>query len=834
MNSSKTSATQFANAVFSFFGHNPSNPYWALVALTMRKLSHLEIVENLPEDDGVLVLDEITPYFAQKGSVREMHVVCRPKDVDKIREILDTFRGYEAHDNGTSILTRNQWERSILLNFASELIKLDEEWFQSNFESCFNFLVHRIFATGRFDEFSQPIQLSELVGYISNSIAPDAKVVYNPFSGMSSYALYMPKNAYYIGEERLSLIAAIANLRLFAESIQGEVRIADAVMSGNLRADLIVSTPPFGVRIQPESVHFAIDRVMTTEEFILHKSLSQSVPAIIVVPRGFNYRKNSSERLRQDLVESGELDMVINLPEKIFTNTAIGTSIYVLNPDHNHQGSVRFIDGTRSYIEQSRTRVLDVESVVNIIDNGRTKSKLVTVEDLKKNDYNLSPERYFSDDIQVPEGMKLMKMSELGEIFKQSCNTLPAEGKFVNFGALKNQNPIKVYSADDFEETELPNRRSLNLVHSGLLFFGGRGNLGICISSEGEPLFTYPDYINFVPDDEVVLPQYVIMQFNEEYVKEQLIGIQSGRMPNDVFQNIRILVPSIEIQRKSIEDYQGRLIADLGLEVNNLKTHQANEFERNMHLRKHALKQVLNEVVPASRRIANFISSQDGDFNKKSVVAQRSQATLEDYAQKLFRNMEKIQSLISALTDDEKYPEAITFDFHYFLADYRHNKITEDKFTFSFIGESHFLDEEPELPEIPEDGSQVYIASTTLTVRIAPAQMVTVLDNIIANAVNHGFTDPSRKDYNVHVKFRNILSDEKEMLEISILNNGNKLPSGVTPEKVFTWGVGSGTGLGSWQAKNIIEHYGGSIELLQHDDAPDGFIVEYRIVLPMN
>ena len=845
MTSAKTPAAQFANAVDFFFGHNPSNPYWTLVALAMRKVGHLEIVESIPEEDGVLILDENAPFCPQIGLASEMHVVCRPSEPDRIKDILAIFRANEVHMNGGSIFSRTQWERSILLNFASTLIKLDDKWLSDNFDKCFAVLVRRAFANSRLEEFIQPGGLVKVLGHIVETIAPNAKVVYNPFSGMSSYALHIPNGAIYYGEEINSLVAAIANLRLYVKRINGVVYNINAVNEHDYDADLIVSTPPFGLRVRPSDVQFPLERVFTAESLVLRKCLKRSIPAVIVVPRGFNFRKDSASSVRQELIESWNLDMIINLPERIFSNTAIGTTIYVLNPKHGHKGYVRFIDATKTFSNDFHIRILDTESIINTIDNGGDKSKLVSIDAIRENEYNLSPERYFSEDIFVPAGMTLKKMSELGDIIQAPVSTIHGDGKLVNFSVLKNPNPIKIYRPKDFENVEIPMSRHLSLIHSGLLFFGGRGNLGICISTEGETLYTYSDYINFVPDETVVLPQYLLIQFQEEYVREQLPGTTVGCMPIDVFLNIRVLLLPLEAQKRVVEEYQERLIAELGLEVSNLRTQQANEFERNMHVRKHALKQILNEVVPATRRVATFIDSHDGDFRKTDIIAARSNATLNDYTQKLYRNVEKIQRLVSSLTDDvfddktnkKIYSKAETFDFSQFMASYSQRKITGDKYRLIFLGESNLYDDEMEIPMDLKPGEKSILSAPTLTAHMSPTEMETVLDNLIANATEHGFTDKSRQDslyYCVKVLFRNVLDKDRNMLEVRVMNNGAKLPVGMSSDKVFTWGIGRGTGLGSWQVKNIIEHYGGSVEFIQYDDAPDGYNIEYRILIPMS
>lgn len=842
MTSSKTFTSQFSNAVDYFFGHNPSNPYWALVVLAMRKVGKLEIVEEVLDKEGVVVLDENTAYY--RGEEPDAHIVCHPNNPERIDGILETFRKFESHIQTGSIFFRNQWDRNILLSFASSLIELDDQWLSDNFDKCFAVLVRRAFANTHLDDFIQPGDLVKVLGHIVKAIAPNAKVVYNPFSGMSSYALHIPEGATYIGEEINTLVAAIANLRLYVNGINGTVHNINAVNDHDYNADLIVSTPPFGLRVRPSDVQFPLERVFTAEALVLKKSLKRSIPAVVVVPRGFNIQRDSALSVRQELIESGILDMIINLPEKIFSNTAIGTSIYVLNPNHNHKGYVRFIDASKLYSGDIHIRLLDTDAIFATIDNGGDKSKLVSVNEIRDNDYNLSPERYFSEDIVVPEGMVLKKISELGEIIQVKATTIPSEGKFVNFSVLKNPNPIKIYRPKDFENVEIPMNRHLNLIRSGLLFFGGRGNLGICVSTEGDTLYTYSDYINFAPDEDAVLPQYLLIQLQEEYVREQLLGTTIGRMPIDVFLNIRVLLPSLDAQKRVVEEYQERLISGLGLEVSNLKTQQANEFERNMHLRKHALKQILNEVVPATRRVAAFIDSQDGDFRKTDIIAARSKATLNDYTQKLYRNVEKIQRLVSSLTDDvfddktnkKIYQEAETFDFSQFMASYSQRKITGDKYRLIFLGESNLYDAEMEIPTESKPGEKFILSSPTLTAHISPTEMETVLDNLIANATEHGFTDKSRQDslyYCVKVLFRNVLDKDRNMLEVRVMNNGATLPVGMSPDKVFTWGIGRGTGLGSWQVKNIIEYYGGSVEFIQYDDAPDGYNIEYRILIPM-
>ena len=124
--------------------------------------------------------------------------------------------------------------------------------------------------------------------------------------------------------------------------------------------------------------------------------------------------------------------------------------------------------------------------------------------------------------------------------------------------------------------------------------------------------------------------------------------------------------------------------------------------------------------------------------------------------------------------------------------------------------------------------------SPDLLIRFSQRDLEFVFENIISNAKRHGFTDAQRKDYVVRIEFGNFIdADGMEKVYIRFFNNGNKLPSGMNPQKVFDWGVGNGSGLGGWHLKRIVEHFGGSITFQEIENSIDGYSVEYEIIVPL-
>lgn len=117
-------------------------------------------------------------------------------------------------------------------------------------------------------------------------------------------------------------------------------------------------------------------------------------------------------------------------------------------------------------------------------------------------------------------------------------------------------------------------------------------------------------------------------------------------------------------------------------------------------------------------------------------------------------------------------------------------------------------------------------------ISISPDNLTQVFDNIVSNACKYGFTDPQRQDYTIRIEVKSIEVNGKPMVSITVSNNGSALAMGMDKSKFFHWGVGQGTGLGTWQVKNIIEHSHGSVALNEYPNDPLGFEIEYEILLP--
>ncbi|MEH7966147.1 N-6 DNA methylase, partial [Staphylococcus pseudintermedius] len=100
--------------------------------------------------------------------------------------------------------------------------------------------------------------------------------------------------------------------------------------------------------------------------------------------------------IRKDLIENNLVKAVIQLPSNLITNTAISTTLLVLQK--HSEDNVVFVNASETYTKKGRLQkafeTKDIKSIMNGLSSDTEISKKVSKEVIKNNDYNLSPVRY--------------------------------------------------------------------------------------------------------------------------------------------------------------------------------------------------------------------------------------------------------------------------------------------------------------------------------------------------------------------------------------------------------------------------------------------------------
>ncbi len=122
----------------------------------------------------------------------------------------------------------------------------------------------------------------------------------------------------------------------------------------------------------------------------------------VVMPHGVLFRGGGEGKIREGLLKEDLFEAVIGLPSNLFYGTGIPASILVLNREKpkERQGKVLFVHASEDYgtgTNQNHLRDQDVQRIVSAYREYRDiprYSRIRSVEEIEKNDWNLNISRY--------------------------------------------------------------------------------------------------------------------------------------------------------------------------------------------------------------------------------------------------------------------------------------------------------------------------------------------------------------------------------------------------------------------------------------------------------
>lgn len=288
-------------------------------------------------------------------------------------------------------------------------------------------------------EFYTPQEVSKILAKIVTLGKDRLKSVYDPTCGSGSLLLRVAKEkkiSYFYGQElnQTTYNLAIMNMILHGvkptdfELEQGDT-LEDDRHAGKL-FDAIVANPPFSAKWSGESRFLDDDRFAEYGKlapktkadfaFVQHMlyHLDENGTMATVLPHGVLFRGASEGTIREYLLkEKNYLDAVIGLPANIFYGTSIPTVILVFKKNRENKDNILFIDASNEFEKvktQNKLRAEDIEKIVTTYEkreNIEKYSRVVTLDEIKENDYNLNIPRYV-DTFEEEEEIDLSKVVE--------------------------------------------------------------------------------------------------------------------------------------------------------------------------------------------------------------------------------------------------------------------------------------------------------------------------------------------------------------------------------------------------------------------------------------
>ncbi len=187
--------------------------------------------------------------------------------------------------------------------------------------------------------------------------------------------------------------------------------------------DYVVANPPFslknwtdGLSIDPKSKQVINDRFNRFEDgtppekngdfaFLLHiiKSLKNTGKGAVILPHGVLFRGNAEGVIRKNLLTKGYIKGVIGLAPNLFYGTSIPACVIVLDKENARaRKGVFVIDASKDFKKdgnKNRLRDQDVQKMIdtfNALKEIPYYSKMVSLEEISANDYNLNIPRYIT------------------------------------------------------------------------------------------------------------------------------------------------------------------------------------------------------------------------------------------------------------------------------------------------------------------------------------------------------------------------------------------------------------------------------------------------------
>src|SRR5699024_11764299 len=88
----------------------------------------------------------------------------------------------------------------------------------------------------------------------------------------------------------------------------------------------------------------------------------------IVLPHGVLFRGGAEGEIRKRLLDKNQIDAVIGLPDKLFTNTGIPVTVIILKKNRALDAPVLMIDASKSFVKEGKQNVLQEKDISKIVE----------------------------------------------------------------------------------------------------------------------------------------------------------------------------------------------------------------------------------------------------------------------------------------------------------------------------------------------------------------------------------------------------------------------------------------------------------------------------------
>ena len=657
-------------------------------------------------------------------------------------------------------------------------------------------------------EFYTPSAITKLMAYIVNK--ENCHSVFDPFCGTASIVHELSKDGNYVhfaGQELNYKISIYA--RLNVEALYGHDGYIKNVNSlkrwEDFPYDAVVSCPPLSLKLSQAELYEAKNSTPNCpcgsyEEIILTRPFFYSHARMTVthLSTGFCYRSRHDYSLRRDLVEKNFVDTIIALPANILYGTSVASIILICKRGRSKDEPVKFIHAENYILGESRTRTLDYERLIGMIEGDACDVTEVSLQEIRQYDYNLNPLLYHKLDLDLKDGQKIVRLEELLTLI---------EGERIPTSEVKNYISINNLSRDLIdirlnngklsqlsEGRRITSYRTIKASDANyLLTYSSMTDKRYGINTEGKGLVYPIDIKVYRINDNLVTPEYLA------YILINNKAISKGRMPLSGYMKLPVVIDSIanqnEIVDKIAQEHAATVRAEQEADAKRLGVKQ------NVSDLEHMLQTTYANIDKIIYRLEN----KKLDDNTLQTLVKG----LKDNVDYLKRVIQYDNANISS--EDFNLKEQ---DIEKFMRDYCNSWV-------NYSGNYFSLSLKADLG----DNKKVVFDKALFKV---------MLDSILTNVERHGFDKRRSDDNHVEMSLSIEKYENKAYIVIRVANNGFPFKKGFTIKDYITRGRYSAntgrSGLGGYHVYSIIKGHGGFLNI----DSNKIWSVIIELLLPIN
>lgn len=294
--------------------------------------------------------------------------------------------------------------------------------------------------------------------------------------------------------------------------------------------------------------------------------------------------------MRKYFVERKMVECVIALPGKLFTSTSISTTLIILS--HNND-SVRMIDATKHCQRGRRQNEFSDENINAIIDALTTDheySRTISIEELRKNEYNLNLSRYAANELSFHNGVPFESIiksisrgapctaSQLDEMVSDSVTNMQyLMLANIQNGIIDDKLPYLSHIDQKYDKYCLKNN-TLILSKNGFPY-----KVAVASVQDNQRILANGNLYIIELDEEKADPYYIKAFFESKQGHAVLKSITVGAaMPNigvDKLKKVEIPLPPMDDQERIAQKYRTTL-----QEIAAIKSHLDNTVNKLYHI----------------------------------------------------------------------------------------------------------------------------------------------------------------------------------------------------------------------------------------------------------